>query len=319
MWPVVEQAIDFVLDLQTPARRDPLGPPRRRHPVVVRPAHRLVDASATACAAPSPSPSCSATSAPTGSCPPPAWPTSSPHEPDAFAPKHRWAMDWYYPVLGGVVLGDAGRARLADRCDTFVDGRPRRALRVSDRPWITVAETCECALAHLAVGEREMAETLFGWAQQFRHDGRPLLDRHRLPRRSPLPRRRAVHLHRGRRRARRRRPRRHHPRQRPLRRVRGSSPRSWTSASADNQGVLGRFEYRGGTEIARERQRARRGAAGTVGAATPRSRAICRGGAPRSRPRTPGRGSRAIDRIGTEIARELAGLSGYQRRSMAPG
>jgi hypothetical protein len=24
-------------------------------------------------------------------------------EPDAFAPKHRWAMDWYYPVLAGVV------------------------------------------------------------------------------------------------------------------------------------------------------------------------------------------------------------------------
>ncbi len=24
------------------------------------------------------------------------------HVPDAFAPKHRWAMDWYYPVLAGV-------------------------------------------------------------------------------------------------------------------------------------------------------------------------------------------------------------------------
>src|SRR3546814_11015567 len=44
---------------------------------------------------------------------------------------------------------------------------------VSDRPWITVAETCECALAHLAVGDRDTAEMLFGWAQQFRHeDGR---------------------------------------------------------------------------------------------------------------------------------------------------
>ena len=67
MWPVVERAIDFVLDLQTPARRDHLGPPRRRHAVVVRPAHRLVVASATACAARSRSPSTSATSAPTGS------------------------------------------------------------------------------------------------------------------------------------------------------------------------------------------------------------------------------------------------------------
>jgi hypothetical protein len=89
------------------------------------------------------------------------------HEPDAFAPKHRWAMDWYYPVLGGVMLGETGRARLADRFDTFIDdGRGVRC--VKDRPWITVAETCECMIAHLAVGERETAERLFSWAQQYR-------------------------------------------------------------------------------------------------------------------------------------------------------
>ena len=89
--------------------------------------------------------------------------------PDAFADRSRYSMDWYYPVLGGVVLGDAGRARLEERRDTFVmDGRGVRC--VSDRPWITVAETCECALAHLAVGDRHTAEMLFGWAQQFRHD-----------------------------------------------------------------------------------------------------------------------------------------------------
>ena len=78
-------------------------------------------------------------------------------------------MDWSYPVLAGVVGGDAGRARLEERRDTFViEGRGVRC--VSDRPWVTVAETCECALAHLAVGERATAEELFGWAQQFRHD-----------------------------------------------------------------------------------------------------------------------------------------------------
>jgi hypothetical protein len=90
-------------------------------------------------------------------------------DPEAFAPKHRWAMDWYYPVLTGVVLGEEGRERLAGRFERFVlDGRGVRC--VNDRPWITVAETCECALAHLAVGERATAERLFGWAQQFRHD-----------------------------------------------------------------------------------------------------------------------------------------------------
>ena len=89
--------------------------------------------------------------------------------PDAFAPKHRWAMDWYYPVLCGVVEHDAGRQRLAERFDRFVDdGHGVKC--VNDRPWITVAETCECALAHLAVGERATAEALFGWIGQYRHD-----------------------------------------------------------------------------------------------------------------------------------------------------
>ena len=41
---------------------------------------------------------------------------------------------------------------------------------MNDRPWITVAETCECALAHLAVGERATAEELFRGSRQYRHD-----------------------------------------------------------------------------------------------------------------------------------------------------
>ena len=48
----VDAAIEFVLDAADAARRDHLGPPRRRHAVVVRPADRLVVACATACAAP---------------------------------------------------------------------------------------------------------------------------------------------------------------------------------------------------------------------------------------------------------------------------
>ena len=90
-------------------------------------------------------------------------------EPDAFAPKHRWAMDWYYPVLTGAVLGDAGRERLAHRREAFVieDWGVRC---VSDRPWITAAETCECAMAHLAVGEEDWARRLFRWSQRLRSE-----------------------------------------------------------------------------------------------------------------------------------------------------
>ena len=85
----------------------------------------------------------------------------------AFAPKHRWAMDWYYPVLTGVINGDAGRRRLSARFKTFCLGD--EGIRcVSDRPWVTTAETCECAMAHLSVGEYSTAKRLFAAVQRFR-------------------------------------------------------------------------------------------------------------------------------------------------------
>ncbi|CAN5575521.1 prenyltransferase [soil metagenome] len=91
-------------------------------------------------------------------------------EPDAFAPKHRWAMDWYYPVLCGAITGDAACERLAKRrAAFFMDDRGVRC--VADRPWVTAAETCECAMAYLAAGDRDTATDLFGWAQQYREPG----------------------------------------------------------------------------------------------------------------------------------------------------
>ncbi len=89
--------------------------------------------------------------------------------PGAFAPKDRWAMDWYYPVLAGVVEGHHGRRRLAERWERFViPGLGARC--VHDRPWVTAAETAECALAHLAAGDAGRALELFAWAQGLRAD-----------------------------------------------------------------------------------------------------------------------------------------------------
>ncbi len=89
--------------------------------------------------------------------------------PEAFAPKGRWAMDWYYPVLAGVVAGEAGRRRLAEGWERFVI--PGAGIRcVHDRPWLTAAETAECCLAHLAVGDGGRAFELFAWAQSLRAD-----------------------------------------------------------------------------------------------------------------------------------------------------
>jgi hypothetical protein len=88
--------------------------------------------------------------------------------PQAFLPKDRWAMDWYYPVLVGAVAGERARARLAGDCGHFVmEGLGARC--VSDRPWVTAAETAECALAHVAAGEDDRARDLLSWTRHLRH------------------------------------------------------------------------------------------------------------------------------------------------------
>jgi len=91
------------------------------------------------------------------------------HRPERFLDKERWAMDWYYPILVGVLRGHAAEARLAAKWDTFV--APDRGVRcVSDQPWVTAAETCELVMALDAIGLHERARTLFEWVQFLRHD-----------------------------------------------------------------------------------------------------------------------------------------------------
>jgi MMP endo-(1,4)-3-O-methyl-alpha-D-mannosidase len=89
--------------------------------------------------------------------------------PEAFADKSLFAMDWYYPVIGGAVRGTAAVNRLADGWDTFVV--PGIGVRcVSDQPWVTVAETCELVLALDACGLTEQARRIFDTVARLRHD-----------------------------------------------------------------------------------------------------------------------------------------------------
>ncbi|MCP4226548.1 MAG: prenyltransferase [Actinomycetia bacterium] len=90
------------------------------------------------------------------------------NHPQAFEPKDRWAMDWYYPVLSGALTGDDAVKRMLSRWDDFVmEGKGIRC--VSDRPWVTAAETCECAIAMMATNDRKAAVDLLGWANALRH------------------------------------------------------------------------------------------------------------------------------------------------------
>lgn len=87
--------------------------------------------------------------------------------PEAFAPKQKWAMDWYYPVLSGALQGAAAKQRLSRGWNQFVlDGLGVRC--VADKDWITAAETAECAMAHYVAGEHALAQQLFEWLQMLR-------------------------------------------------------------------------------------------------------------------------------------------------------
>jgi MMP endo-(1,4)-3-O-methyl-alpha-D-mannosidase len=91
------------------------------------------------------------------------------HRPDSFAPKTRWAMDWYYPVLAGALTGIQARDRLESRWHEFI--LPGVGVRcVADQPWVTAAETAECVMALDAAAMRVEAETLLDWTRHLRDD-----------------------------------------------------------------------------------------------------------------------------------------------------
>jgi hypothetical protein len=89
--------------------------------------------------------------------------------PGAFEPKERFAMDWYYPVLVGALDRPAALERLAERWgELVIEGRGVRC--VADQPWVTTAETAECALALLGVGQQDLATALLAWVQDQRQE-----------------------------------------------------------------------------------------------------------------------------------------------------
>ena len=90
------------------------------------------------------------------------------HSPaDAFAPKRRYALDWFYPVLSGAFSKTECRDRLqAHEADFVFEDRGIRC--VSDRPWVTTAETAEAAIAYFESGNRKMAERLLKATSLYR-------------------------------------------------------------------------------------------------------------------------------------------------------
>jgi hypothetical protein len=81
--------------------------------------------------------------------------------------KSRYSMDWYYPILCGAVTGADAKKRIAHLWEKFVV--PEWGVRcVSDRPWVTMAETAEFILTLAAIEDIPRAKTIFSWLRDKR-------------------------------------------------------------------------------------------------------------------------------------------------------
>lgn len=89
-------------------------------------------------------------------------------KPDLFNMiKSRYSMDWYYPVLCGAVSGEEAKKRIAKSWEKFVV--PEWGVRcVSDRPWVTMAETAELVLSLAAIEDFSRAKMVFSWLSDKR-------------------------------------------------------------------------------------------------------------------------------------------------------
>ncbi|MGH9076452.1 MAG: prenyltransferase [Acidimicrobiales bacterium] len=166
MWPVVERAVDFAVRLQRPGGQfswslGPDGTPGR---------YALLSASSSI----HHSLRCALAAARHLGRHHPGWELAAgrvahavARRPDRFQRKDSFAMDWYYPVLCGAVSGQAARHRLLAGRERFVmEGLGVRC--VSSHPWVTAAETAECAMAHDAAGMAAEALALWRWAAHLR-------------------------------------------------------------------------------------------------------------------------------------------------------
>ncbi|MEM7100737.1 MAG: prenyltransferase/squalene oxidase repeat-containing protein [Pseudomonadota bacterium] len=76
--------------------------------------------------------------------------------------KDRYSMDWFYPVLTGVLQGAVAQKRINQRWDDFVIEN-LGCKCVEEEPWVTMAESCELVMALVATGDLKRASQLYHW------------------------------------------------------------------------------------------------------------------------------------------------------------
>ena len=81
--------------------------------------------------------------------------------------KDRFSMDWYYPILTGVICGGDAKERFKNREQEFiVEGMGCKC--VVEEPWVTIAESAELVMALASSGQLDRAKEIFSWLHQWR-------------------------------------------------------------------------------------------------------------------------------------------------------
>lgn len=164
MWPTIKSAINFVLDLQSPTGEIywAISPEGKIDPSALLTGSSSIYMSIK----------CAQAIANLLDKKMPAWGKrlvilrhAIVNRPDRFnTEKSRYSMDWFYPILSGAITGQMAQQRIEKFWDKFVI--LNKGVRcVSDRPWVTVAETCELSIALSATGNMNLSEIVFSWIQ----------------------------------------------------------------------------------------------------------------------------------------------------------
>jgi hypothetical protein len=175
MWPVVRRGLDFVVGMQLPfggiawsQEWDDHGPAKVNEDALLAGSSSIYQSlragAALADLMDDPQPEWELTGGRLGH--------ALRHHRDRFLDKSNFSMDWYYPVLGGAVRGNAAVEVLERGWDTFVV--PGLGIKcVSENNWVTGAETCELVMSLDAIGDHERALEQFAAMQHLRaEDGR---------------------------------------------------------------------------------------------------------------------------------------------------
>ncbi len=162
MWPTIELAMDFVLKMQAPGGEIhwAVSPQGKRDPMALLTGSSSILMSLK----------CALALAQAVGKKKPQWKAAAQRLAEAIArrphlfnmTKARFAMDWFYPVLCGAVEGAAAQRRIEQGWKKFVV-QNLGVKCVSDRPWVTIAESAELVLTLAAMGNRLLAHIVFDW------------------------------------------------------------------------------------------------------------------------------------------------------------